>query len=325
MKKIRLGFIGSGGMAAHRGRRFQQLEGCELIALLARNPETGQALAMDLGIPLMSDEDDLLRRVDAVVVCTHNESHARLAIVALEAGKHVFTEYPAMRSFEEGERLMALMETSGCVLRVAHETAISATQKALRQQASSLGPLLLSTFVRLTPGRGRRPEMLFNLPVSGPPALFFVYHIYPVVDLFGPAAWVEGGAEYVGLTEGGRYDRFVNTVTVGFEKGGVGQWTWAGGVEIKEAEEYQRLVLTGGTLIRDGEGWSRSTPAGVEKLQLPPEGDDSLETLFIEESREGKTGWKGDARKALDAARIGLAAEVSMKEERRIHLKETPN
>jgi predicted dehydrogenase len=321
VKKIRLGLVGSGGMAAHRAERFRRLDGCDLVGIAARNPETGPALAQKHNIPLLG-WPDLLKLADAVAICTHNDTHASLAVQALEARKHVFVEYPVTRSLKEGERLRELAETSGCALRVAHETAVSGTQQALKQRVSSLGGLLIATFVRLTPGRGRRPEVLFNLNVSGPPALFFVYHVYPLVDLFGPAAWVEGSAEYVGLTGSGRYERFVNAVTVGFERGGLGQWTWAGGVEVREAEEFQRIALTGGTLVRGPEGWGLSTPAGVERLQAPPGDEKTLESLFIEDIAKGGISWQADARTAFDAAHIGLAAEASMEEGRRIALKE---
>ena len=72
----------------------------------------------------------------------------------------------------------------------------------------------------MTPGRGARPEVLFNLQVSGHPMLFFIYHVYPFVDLFGPAAWVQAHAQYAGLDRGsGRYQSFVNTLTAGIRIG----------------------------------------------------------------------------------------------------------
>jgi len=160
--------------------------------------------------------------------------------------------------------------------------------------------------------------MLFNLNVSGPPALFFVYQIYPLVDVFGPASWAEGYTEYVGLSDDGRYDRFVNTVTVGFAGGGCGQWTWAGGISINEAEEYQRIVMTGGSLIRQGGTWSRSTPEDVEMLEVAQETTPSLEEVFLNEVRGQETRWGEDMQKALDAIRISLAAERAAQKGHRI-------
>ena len=322
MERIRLGAVGSGGMAAGRMQAFAKLEGCEWVALAARNPQTGPPLAQRYEVDLHADWRELVARedVDAVLIFTHNESHGPIAIAALEAGKHVFAEYPLARHMEEGQRLVELAETSGCVLRMSHGEPLSSTQRQLEREVGELGPLLMGLFVRLTPGRGARPEILFNLNTSGPPALFFVYQVYSLVDLFGPAAWVESHAEYVGLNEDGAYQCFVNTVTVGFVRGGLHQWTWAGGIEIKEAEQFQRLVLGGGTLLQQNGRWCRSTSGGLEEIQ-PGVGDArTLETLFLEEVRGEETGWREDVQRAFDAMQIGLAAERSVQEDRRITL-----
>ena len=324
MDKIRIGIVGSGGMARRRAEIFDNLEEFELVAVAARNPETGPALAEKHGVDLLTDWQALMDRqdVDAVVTCTNNDSHGPIAAAALDAGKHVLSEYPVVRSLEDASRLESLIRSSRHVLRLTHRESISAGHRALKTKAGAMGNLLVALFARLTPGRGARPEVLFNLPVTGPPALFFVYHVYALVDLFGPAAWVESGAEYVGLSPEGRYDAFVNTLTVGFEMGGLGQWTWSGGVEIAEAEEFQRIVLSGGTLIRDSGNWNVSARSGMEPLPRAEGGEISLEAQFYKDVTEGATTWREDAQTAVNAARIGLAAEISAKEGRRIRMAE---
>lgn len=322
MQKIRLGVVGSGGMATSRMAAFSSLPGAELAGLAARNPATGPPLAQRYDVPLHADWQELVARedVDAVLVLTHNESHGPIALAALEAGKHVFAEYPLARRLDEGERLVELATTSGRILRLTHSESVSPQHRVLKREAEALGPLMTAVFTRLTPGRGARPEILFNLNISGPPALFFIYQVYPLVDLFGPAAWVEGGSVYEGLDQDGHYQRFANTVTAGFARGGMAQWTWAGGIAVSEAEEYQRLVLSRGTLIREGGGWCRSTFDGVEELPAARERGSSLEELFLDEVRGGETHWQEDAQRALDAIRISLAAEESAREGRRVLL-----
>ena len=149
--------------------------------------------------------------------------------------------------------------------------------------------------------------------------MFFVYHVYPLVDLFGPAAWVEGYAHYDGLNAEGAYERFVNRAVVGFAGGGTAQWTWAGGIAISRAEQYEHLVLEGGTLAYEAGSWCRSMADGAESLPLPGDDEDSLESLFIEEVRGGD-GWHADLDVALEAIRIGLGAEVAAAEGRRVAL-----
>lgn len=322
MKPIRIGLVGSGGMARSRARAFSGLERCDLVALAARNQETGAELADEHELEFVADWQGLVDRddVDAVAVCTNNDSHAAIASAALEGGKHVFLEYPLSRHLGGGERLVQLALDSGRVLRMAHDEAYSAQHQALKRVASGMGPLLNAVFIRLTPGRGSRPEMLFNLNVSGPPALFFVYQVFPLVDLFGPAEWVEGYADYVGLGEDGRYNRFVNTVTLRFKGGGHAQWNWSGGIAIEKAEEYQRLVLSEGTIIKESGGWMCSTVGGVEAIEADESESRDLEEVFLDEVIEGTEQWRADLATSLDALRIGLSAERAANEGGRMTL-----
>ncbi|MDA1192870.1 MAG: hypothetical protein O3A46_14445, partial [Candidatus Poribacteria bacterium] len=171
-----------------------------------------------------------------------------------------------------------------------------------------------------------RPEILFNLPVSGVPAHFFIYHIYPYVDLFGAAAWVEGAARYVNLRDDATYDAFVNTLTVGFAGGGIGQWTWAGGIDVNSAEQHERCVMTRGTLLNNGDGWRLSTREGEQELSKIASVEESSVThhdQWLSEIRMNRTDDANrDAQTALNAIRISLSAEQAMETGRRIILAE---
>ena len=297
-------------MARRRGLAFAALDGCTVPAVAARNPETGSALAEELGARQLGEWEPLVEGdlVDAVAVCTHNDSHGAIALAAVAAGKPVFVEYPLARREAEVEALTRAGLDNGSVVRVAHGEVVSPGHRALREAAAGLGDLMAAVFVRLTPGRGARPEVLLNLPVSGPPALFFVYQVYPLVDLFGAARWVEAWCRYEGLdTETGRYDRFQNTAT----------WVWSGGVEIDEAEQFERLVMSGGTLVRVGGAWSVATPSGRKTLASAEGPAETLEQLFLRDVRGEETGWRKDLATAADAARLGLRAERAMEERER--------
>ena len=320
---LRIGVAGSGGMAAHRLRAFAGLEGCRVTALAARNPATGGPLAREYGVPLHGDWRELVAgdEVDAVVVCTSNDSHGAISLAALEAGKPVFTEYPLARRLEEAESVVRTAREKNLVVRVAHGEAVSEEQQWLRRQVASLGPLQLAEFARSTPGRGARPEVLFNLQVSGPPMLFFIYHVYPLVDLFGPAAWVQAHAEYPGLEPGsGRYQSFVNTLTAGFRSGGTAVWTWAGGVEVEQAEQRRKLLLAGGSLAEAEEGWILSSRAGSKPVHPPAVETCSLESRFAAEVAGEPSAWEADLELAREALRISLLGEISAREGRRVPL-----
>ncbi len=312
MTKIKVGIIGSGGMARHHLARFSAMETAEVVAVASRNEQTGMQLATEHKVAFIPEWLHLVERedIDGVVICTHNDSHGEITLAALQVDKHVFVEYPLASDVGEGEAALKLAGERKRVLRVSHPEAVSNTHKALKEKIGELGDLLLTSFVRLTPGRGARPEILFNLPVSGTPAHFFIYHIYPIVDFFGGAASVKKSAVYEGLRENGQYDRFVNTLTVEFKRGGIGQWTWAGGIAINAAEEHERYVLTEGTISDAGGEWHCTTPAGVTPLLIPDSPQPTLQELWLSEIRDAadQPPNLGDAAVALEAIRISLAS-----------------
>lgn len=323
MSKIRIGIIGSGGTGTRHADRFSEMETVEVVAIASRNAETGAALAEKHGAEFISDWHALVQRDDlaGIVICTHNDTHAEIALAALRCDKHVFMEYPLARSIDAGEAIVEVAQSNQRVLRINHSETVSNSHQAIKQKVQGLGDLLLTTFLRLTPGRGVRPEILFNLPVSGPPAHFFIYHIYPIIDLFGGVRSVEGAAVYEGLTDQGNYNRFVNTVNVEFKNGGMGSWVWAGGVEIQESEQHSRYVLTGGTISDSGDKWHCSTGAGVEEIPPVDASSVSVQEQWIQEIQTQETSAAHrDAVTALEAIRVSLSAEQSMQEKRRIAL-----
>ena len=313
MTKIKIGIIGSGGMARHHLTRFASIIDAEIVAIASRNEQTGTQLAKEHKTVFMPEWDRLVERedIEGVVICTHNDSHGEMVLAALQTDKHVFVEYPLASDVSEGEAALRLAEARGRVLRVSHPEVVSNTHKALKQKIGELGDLLLTSFVRLTPGRGARPEILFNLSVSGTPAHFFIYHIYPIVDFFGGATSVKRNAVYEGLKENGQYDGFVNTLTVEFKRGGIGQWTWAGGIAINAAEEHERYVLTEGTISDAGGEWHCTTPAGVTPLSIPDSPQQTLQALWLSEIRDATDQSPNleDAAVALEAIRISLGFE----------------
>jgi biliverdin reductase len=318
MSDIKLGIIGSGGMARSHAAAFHQLDGIRIHAIAARNKETGPPLAEEFGAAFFPDWESLISQADleAVAICTNNDSHGQIAIGAIEAGKHVFAEYPLARTIDEANLVVDLARSAQTVFRMTHRGFPAEIQRA----ASELGSLMDAIFVRLTPGRGSRPEKLLNLNVSGPPALFFVNHLFPIVELCGPAAWVNASSDYIDQTEDGGYLRFANSVAAGFSRGGLAQWTWAGGIEVEAAEEYQRLIFERGTLARLESGWVLSAKESARPITIGPDQRPSLQETFIGDIQGDSEDWRNELDKAFDAVRISLAAEQSMLEGKRIPL-----
>src|SRR5438046_1748536 len=107
MERVRAAIVGSGGMGHTRASHLSQHELASIACVSSRNPVTGRALATRHGVDFVENWRVAVARddVDAVFVGTHNDSHASIAEAALQAGKHVFVEYPLAIRLDEADRL----------------------------------------------------------------------------------------------------------------------------------------------------------------------------------------------------------------------------
>ena len=108
-------FMGAAHSQAWRsaGRFFDLPMAPEMVALCGRDRDAVAAAAKKLGwASLETDWKQLIRRedIDLIDVCTPGESHAEIAIAALEAGKHVFCEKPLANTVSEAQSMVAAAE-----------------------------------------------------------------------------------------------------------------------------------------------------------------------------------------------------------------------
>ena len=90
----------------------------ELAVLVGTDPQRTAERAETLGWSEAStDWRAVIARddIDLVDICTPGDTHAEIAIAALEAGKHVLCEKPLANSVEEAERMAAAAAASGRV------------------------------------------------------------------------------------------------------------------------------------------------------------------------------------------------------------------
>src|SRR6266545_1046240 len=94
---MRILLVGEGAIAAKHMAALGRIDEAEVVGLVGGNPEDTAAFAAEHGITDHTvDLDQALARpdVDAVILTTPTPLHARQAIAAMEAGKHVLVEIP---------------------------------------------------------------------------------------------------------------------------------------------------------------------------------------------------------------------------------------
>jgi len=107
-KKIKLGIVGTGGMANSHATEFKKMTGVELTACLDVLPARAADFAKKHGIAHVAGNlAELLDRVDAVTVVTPDRFHAEPSLVALQAGKHLLCEKPLTVTLAEARQVAA--------------------------------------------------------------------------------------------------------------------------------------------------------------------------------------------------------------------------
>jgi predicted dehydrogenase len=110
---LRVGFIGANGRwgpSAH-GPALQRLPETELYAVCTAHEDTARAAAEKYGVERAYGDDKAMNAnpgVEAALVAVRVPAHYVLARNAIEAGKHVYCEWPLGRNTQEAEELAAL-------------------------------------------------------------------------------------------------------------------------------------------------------------------------------------------------------------------------
>ena len=121
--------------------------GVEVTAVASGRRANAEATAKEFGIPRVYDDGEQVARapdVDLVIVSSTPDSHARFAIAALEAGKHVLCEKPAALTASEARRMVETAERRpGQLAWVDHELRYEPNRRKARDliHAGAIGEL----------------------------------------------------------------------------------------------------------------------------------------------------------------------------------------
>jgi predicted dehydrogenase len=110
---VRVGFIGSGFARRVQLPALAHVPGTRAVAIASGHRTNADAAAKEFGLRQVFDDGEALARaadVDLVVVASTPDTHARFAIAALEAGKHVLCEKPMALDGYEAARMVETAE-----------------------------------------------------------------------------------------------------------------------------------------------------------------------------------------------------------------------
>jgi len=171
-----------------------------VVALADLDEEKAKHRAAEFGIGRVLSVEGLLAEpeVDLVLNLTVPHSHAEIALAALRAGKHVYSEKPLAVEREQGERIIQEARDRGLTVGCAPDTFLGGSHQLCRRlidQGRIGRPIAAQAFMMCHGHEGWHPSPAFYYEVGGGP-LFDMgpYYLTALVNLLGPVASVSGSA-----------------------------------------------------------------------------------------------------------------------------------
>ena len=155
---LKVGIIGSGGIARPHAQAYKELPMVEIVAVCDVVPGKAQTFIDDLELPQARAFEDhremLALSLDAVSVCTPNVAHHRTSIDALEAGTHVLTEKPMAVTLQQAIEMARASRRTGKILSVGFQPRYDPNMRLVKRVVRS-GQLGKVYYVETGAGRRR--------------------------------------------------------------------------------------------------------------------------------------------------------------------------
>ena len=134
---MRVALAGAGAFGLKHLDALARVDGVTIAAVVSRRLDQAHEVAQRYGAPLASTElDEVLASpdVDAVILATPTQLHARQAIATMRAGKHVQVEIPLADSLSDARAVAAAQEETGLVCMVGHTRRFNPSHQWIHQR-----------------------------------------------------------------------------------------------------------------------------------------------------------------------------------------------
>jgi predicted dehydrogenase len=194
--RVGVGFIGAGVISAQYLENLTTFPDVDVRFIADIDLERARAQAEKFGVPGFGSVEELLNDddIEIVVNLTIPKAHVEVALQAVAAGKHVWTEKPFALDRVSGRALLDAAHAAGRRVATAPDTFLGAGLQSARRlvESGKIGTPLTALTLLQSPGPEGwhpNPDFLFQ---EGAGPLFDIgpYYLTALVQLFGPVARV---------------------------------------------------------------------------------------------------------------------------------------
>ena len=201
MKRFKVGVVGCGNIC---DIYFKNMTGpfarqLEVVACADLDAERAKAKAAAYGCKAMDVAQMMADpTIDIIVNLTIPKAHFEIAMAAVGAGKHVYSEKPMTLTREQGRELLAAARAKNVRVANAPDTVLGASHQTCRRLIDDgvIGaPVAATAFMQCHGHESWHPDPEFYYQVGGGPMFDMgPYYVTALVNMFGPVARVTGSA-----------------------------------------------------------------------------------------------------------------------------------
>jgi 2-hydroxy-4-carboxymuconate semialdehyde hemiacetal dehydrogenase len=134
---MKIGLAGQGAFGIKHLEAIQKIPGIEVVTLTGGNQESTREVAQRFGIPhFTGDLAESLKvpGLEAMILATPTQMHARQAIQCLQAGKHVQVEIPLADNLQDAQEVVKAQQEAGRVAMCGHTRRFNPSHQWVRKR-----------------------------------------------------------------------------------------------------------------------------------------------------------------------------------------------
>jgi myo-inositol 2-dehydrogenase/D-chiro-inositol 1-dehydrogenase len=167
--KVNVGIIGAGRIGKlHAEHLAYQVPGANIMAIADVFLEAAEKCAADFQIPsAVKDYREIMENpdIEAVMICSSTDTHARMIEEAAAAGKHIFCEKPIDFDLDRIDKALEAVDKAGVKLQVGFNRRFDPNFKRVREVVAA-GKIGTPHILRIT-SRDPEPPPIEYIKVSG--------------------------------------------------------------------------------------------------------------------------------------------------------------
>jgi predicted dehydrogenase/threonine dehydrogenase-like Zn-dependent dehydrogenase len=314
--KIRIAVLGAGGFArsAHLPNLQSLSDQYQIEAVVTRSGHSAMAIAKQFGASYASTDYDAVLadpNIDAVIIATRHDLHAKMTLAALKAGKHVLVEKPLALSTDEVNELDAFISGSKDqdlpVLLTGYNRRFSPYAKRMAEMLNNrVGPFIIN--YRMNAGY-ITPDHWVHGKEGGGRNLGEACHIYDLFTYLANSEVTKVSAHAIAPQTNyyGRNDNFVATIS--FSNGSIATLTYTAAGSKNYPKEVSDVYVDGKMILLEDYKKMDIMGGGGRSLKTPVQEKGLKEELIAFANAINSGEWPIPWWQQLQTARIGLEVE----------------